>query len=585
MFGNGGRAEWYIGSADLMERNLDRRVEVVTPVEDHEAQARLARIIEVMLADDRRSWQLQPDGTLDPDGGAPVRRGHDRHLRRAQGGRRDGGRARRRPAPAGRRGRLDGSARVTDGIAQRPIEVELKYRMSGVGAGRAPARGGRARRAVRPSGRPTDVLHEDRYLDTPDGALAAAGYAGRLRSTDGGTIITLKGLQRQDDGGAAHRREELEGPADPSRPPAEWPAERGPRRGRGDRRRPAARGARRAPAAPSQAAVRDGRHGRRAVASTTSRSSRGGRVVERFAELEAELREGDEAVLEPLAELLAEIEELVPAETSKLERAMEAVRRERAAEADGSATYDEAAAEAVELDAPDEAMPSDDGDVADGGSSRSIEEELAVGLDAPDEDRRRRARATTRRSVHAATRGRPGAPGGARRRGAGRGPGAARRRRRAGGAHDRAPARTRRRPDAASPSRASRRQDAGRPHRRPPRRGRPQGAPVPPRPDGRARGGHPRGQGRRGAPRHARRDAAPAGGVAGVRRRLRPEADGPPPAPAQGGRPRPRRGPRPRRADRGRRGLPEEARLGGRGRRSSRCSPSGARSATPRASC
>jgi polyphosphate kinase len=62
MFTNGGRAEWYIGSADLMERNLDRRVEVVTPVEDHESQARLARIIEVMLADDRRSWQLDRDG-------------------------------------------------------------------------------------------------------------------------------------------------------------------------------------------------------------------------------------------------------------------------------------------------------------------------------------------------------------------------------------------------------------------------------------------------------------------------------------------------------------------------------------------
>ena len=51
-----------------------------------------------------------------------------------------------------------------------------------------------------------------------------------------------------------------------------------------------------------------------------------------------EVREGDEAVLEPLAELLGEIEELVPAGTSKLERALEAVRRERAAEADGSAT-------------------------------------------------------------------------------------------------------------------------------------------------------------------------------------------------------------------------------------------------------
>jgi polyphosphate kinase len=62
-FGNGGRAEWFIGSADLMERNLDRRVEVVTPVEDREAQSRLARIIEVMLADDRRSWQLGSDGT------------------------------------------------------------------------------------------------------------------------------------------------------------------------------------------------------------------------------------------------------------------------------------------------------------------------------------------------------------------------------------------------------------------------------------------------------------------------------------------------------------------------------------------
>ena len=62
MFSNSGRAEWYMGSADLMERNLDRRVEVVTPVEDHEAQARLARIIEVLLADDRRSWQLGADG-------------------------------------------------------------------------------------------------------------------------------------------------------------------------------------------------------------------------------------------------------------------------------------------------------------------------------------------------------------------------------------------------------------------------------------------------------------------------------------------------------------------------------------------
>ncbi len=60
-FANGGQREWYIGSADLMDRNLDRRVEAVTPVEDADARARLADIVQVMLADDRRSWQLGPD--------------------------------------------------------------------------------------------------------------------------------------------------------------------------------------------------------------------------------------------------------------------------------------------------------------------------------------------------------------------------------------------------------------------------------------------------------------------------------------------------------------------------------------------
>jgi polyphosphate kinase len=60
-FENGGDREWYIGSADLMDRNLDRRVEAVVPVEDTEAKARIAEIVELMLADDRRSWQLQPD--------------------------------------------------------------------------------------------------------------------------------------------------------------------------------------------------------------------------------------------------------------------------------------------------------------------------------------------------------------------------------------------------------------------------------------------------------------------------------------------------------------------------------------------
>src|SRR5439155_13567329 len=60
-FANGGDGEWYIGSADLMDRNLDRRVEAMVPVEDGEARNRIAEIIDVMLQDDRRAWQLGPD--------------------------------------------------------------------------------------------------------------------------------------------------------------------------------------------------------------------------------------------------------------------------------------------------------------------------------------------------------------------------------------------------------------------------------------------------------------------------------------------------------------------------------------------
>ena len=61
VFGQGKRERFLIGSADLMERNLDRRVEAITPVADRESQARLRSIIEVMLADDRRAWQLAAD--------------------------------------------------------------------------------------------------------------------------------------------------------------------------------------------------------------------------------------------------------------------------------------------------------------------------------------------------------------------------------------------------------------------------------------------------------------------------------------------------------------------------------------------
>ena len=61
-FGNGGQPEYYLGSSDLMPRNLDRRVEVVVPVSDPKLRLRLSHILETSLSDDVLAWELGPDG-------------------------------------------------------------------------------------------------------------------------------------------------------------------------------------------------------------------------------------------------------------------------------------------------------------------------------------------------------------------------------------------------------------------------------------------------------------------------------------------------------------------------------------------
>jgi polyphosphate kinase len=61
-FGNGDQAEYYLGSSDLMPRNLDRRVEAVVPVMDAKLRRRLERIMDTLLADDVLAWELGPDG-------------------------------------------------------------------------------------------------------------------------------------------------------------------------------------------------------------------------------------------------------------------------------------------------------------------------------------------------------------------------------------------------------------------------------------------------------------------------------------------------------------------------------------------
>jgi polyphosphate kinase len=54
---------YFIGSADWMPRNLDRRVEVIAPVEDKAIHPRLRALLETCLADNRQAWELRADGT------------------------------------------------------------------------------------------------------------------------------------------------------------------------------------------------------------------------------------------------------------------------------------------------------------------------------------------------------------------------------------------------------------------------------------------------------------------------------------------------------------------------------------------
>jgi polyphosphate kinase len=88
-----GQPAYYIGSADLMPRNLDRRVEVLTPIEDPALQRRIDEIVDVNLADDTLSWTLDGEGRwrhISESGGVGAVETHRRlqelALRRRRGG-------------------------------------------------------------------------------------------------------------------------------------------------------------------------------------------------------------------------------------------------------------------------------------------------------------------------------------------------------------------------------------------------------------------------------------------------------------------------------------------------------------------
>ena len=203
------------------------------------------------------------------------------------------------------------------------IEVELKYRVRDA---EAAARLGALRTlgALRVAGRPRQMQVEDRYLDTANGDLARSGYAVRLRRGPRMTILSVKASNAA--ASALHRREELEGPADLSLDPRAWPPS-------------AARSLvlEHAGDAPliEIVTIRQLRRARTFTGDALDvelsvddvEVVAGGRMIDRFIELEVELKAGREAGLADLAAILAADEALEPVTTSKLERALAALAR------------------------------------------------------------------------------------------------------------------------------------------------------------------------------------------------------------------------------------------------------------------
>jgi polyphosphate kinase len=78
-FGHRGRATaYYIGSADLMPRNLDHRVEALAPVTDPQLRGRLDEILEVCLDRDTPAWELGSDGAWSRVGSGAAPTVHER---------------------------------------------------------------------------------------------------------------------------------------------------------------------------------------------------------------------------------------------------------------------------------------------------------------------------------------------------------------------------------------------------------------------------------------------------------------------------------------------------------------------------
>jgi polyphosphate kinase len=99
IFDAGGKRTFLLGSADLMPRNLDHRIELLAPVEDGRAQQDLLRAFDVLLADNASAWEMSSEGRwmrLRPKKGDRGRQAQQVFMRSARA------RARRRAASGSR---------------------------------------------------------------------------------------------------------------------------------------------------------------------------------------------------------------------------------------------------------------------------------------------------------------------------------------------------------------------------------------------------------------------------------------------------------------------------------------------------
>ena len=95
-FHNGGRPEYYIGSADAMQRNLEKRVEVLVPIEDARLQSELRHILDTQLTDQRGAWDMQSDGSYIQRAGLGAKHSQLQAIERTERRLKDATRLRRR---------------------------------------------------------------------------------------------------------------------------------------------------------------------------------------------------------------------------------------------------------------------------------------------------------------------------------------------------------------------------------------------------------------------------------------------------------------------------------------------------------